>query len=67
MKIISWNVRGGGSSAKRRGIKEVVTKENPDIVVIQEVKKAKVDRCFVGSIWRSRLKDSSQKGKDGLM
>ena len=57
MKILTWNVRGCGSYRKRRSIKEVISKEDPDIVVLQEVKKEIVDRRFVGSIWRSRFKE----------
>ena len=41
----------------RRSIKEVISKEDPDMVVFQEVKKEIVDRRFVGSIWRSRFKE----------
>lgn len=57
MKILSWNIRGGGSAGKRRAIKEVICRENPDLVVLQEVKKINIDRNFVGSIWCSRFKD----------
>ena len=58
MKIMTWNVRGCGSYNKRRSIKEVISKEDPDMVVLQEVKKEIVDRRFVGSIWKSRFKES---------
>ena len=34
MKILRWNVRGCGSYRKRRNIKEVTSKEDPDIVVL---------------------------------
>ena len=57
MKIMSWNVRGTGSYRKRRSIKEIICKEDPDIVVLQEVKKEFVDRRFVASVWRSRFKE----------
>ena len=49
MKIISWNVRGLGSSNKRRVIKDFLRLENPDVVMIQETKK-KCDRRLVGSV-----------------
>ena len=39
MKIFSWNIRGSGSPSKRRAIREVFCKANPDIVVLQETKK----------------------------
>ena len=57
MKILTWNVRGSGSYRKRRSIKEVICKEDPDVVILQEVKKENVDRQFVGSIWKSRFKE----------
>ena len=57
MKLLFWNVRGTGSSAKRRAIKNVVCKVNPNIIVLQEIKKETVDQCFVASIWRSRFKE----------
>ena len=57
MKIISWNVRGLGSSNKRRVIKDFLRSENPDVVMIQETKKEKCDRRFVSSVWMVRNKD----------
>ena len=50
MKIMSWNVRGSGYYRKRRSIKEATCKVDPDIVVLQEIKKENVDRRFVGSV-----------------
>ena len=57
MKIFSWNIRGSGSASKRRAIKEAIGKANPDIVVLQEIKREEVGRSFVGSLWRSRFKE----------
>ena len=57
MKIFSWNIRGSGSSSKRRAVKEAICKVDPDIVVLQETKREEVNRSFVGSIWRSRFKE----------
>ena len=57
MKIMTWNVRGSGSYRKRRSIKQVIDKEDPDIVVLQEVKKQQVNRRFMGSLWRSCCKE----------
>ena len=50
MKIISWNVRGLGSSNKRRVIKDFLRLEKSDVVMIQETKKEKCDRRLVGSV-----------------
>ena len=57
MKIMSCNIRGGGSSIKHRIMKEIVCNENLDMVLLQEVNKMAVDRSFIGSIWRSRFKE----------
>ena len=57
MKIISWNARGLGSSNNRRVVKDFLRSENPDVVMIQETKKEKCDRRFVGSVWTVRNKD----------
>ena len=50
MKIISWNTRGLGSRNKLRVVKGFLRLENPDVVMIQETKKEKCDRRFVGSV-----------------
>ena len=57
MKILSWNIRGSGSSIKKRAIKKIICKINPDLVVLQEVKREAIDRAFVASIWISRFKE----------
>ncbi|RVW21770.1 LINE-1 retrotransposable element ORF2 protein [Vitis vinifera] len=54
---LSWNVRGLGSSNKRRVIKDFLRLEKPDVVMIQETKKEKCDRRLVGSVWTVRNKD----------
>ena len=57
MKIISWNTRGLGSRKKRRVVKEFFRLENSDVVMIQETKKVKCNKRFVGSVWTVRNKD----------
>ena len=57
MKIITWNIRGSGSSEKRRIIKRLLCRVNPDLVVLQEVKKEVVDRQLIGNLWKSRFKE----------
>ena len=57
MKILSWNIRGSGSQTKRRVIKKLICRINPDLVVLQEVKRESIDRAFVASIWSSRFKE----------
>ena len=57
MKIINWNVRGLGSRNKRRVVKDFLRSENPDVEMIQETKKVKCNKRFVGSVWTVRTKD----------
>ncbi|RVX11275.1 LINE-1 retrotransposable element ORF2 protein [Vitis vinifera] len=57
MKIISWNTRGLGSKKKRRVVKNFLSSEKPDVVMIQETKKEECDRRLVGSVWSVRNKD----------
>lgn len=54
MKIVSWNVRGVGRAGKRGVIKEVLRSIGPDIVILQETKKERLDDKVVGSLWKSR-------------
>lgn len=42
MKIISWNVNGIKSTYKSGNLEEVIKKENPDILCIQEIKTKEV-------------------------
>ena len=56
MKILSGNIRGSGFPTKQRAIKKVICKVNPDLVVLQEVKRESIDKTFMASIWRSRFK-----------
>ena len=57
MKILTWNIRGSGSTTKRRAIKKTICQINSDLVVPQEVKWEEIERAFVASIWRSRFKE----------
>ena len=62
MKILSWNIRGSGSLIKRKAIKKVICKINPDLVVLQEVKRDLIDLAFVASIWRSNQRMGCSSG-----
>ena len=42
MKIISWNTRGLGSKKKRRMVKDFLSSEKSNVVMIQETKKRSV-------------------------
>lgn len=57
MKLLSWNVRGLGSCAKRKRVKEVILKATPDIVMLQETKFECLDTLSIRDIWDSRFKE----------
>ncbi|XP_077249344.1 uncharacterized protein LOC143888833 [Tasmannia lanceolata] len=50
MKILSWNVNGLGSLAKRAQVKGLVKKSKPDLICIQETKLKVIDRSMVKSL-----------------
>lgn len=54
MKLISWNVRGLGAPPIRALVKSLLSKINPDLVILQETKLEYVNRFLVKSIWSSR-------------
>ncbi|XP_073051688.1 uncharacterized protein [Primulina eburnea] len=55
MKLFSWNIRGGGAVRRRQLVRTIIRHEKPDIVVLLETKREKIDRKFVASVWKSRF------------
>ena len=53
MKIISLNVRGLGGSLKRRYLSDLVSKEQADMVCLQETKCSEFSREKVCLLWGS--------------
>ncbi|XP_057453712.1 uncharacterized protein LOC130745452 [Lotus japonicus] len=51
MKIISFNVRGLGSSGKIRVIREMLAREKVDMVCLQETKLVVVDQRLCSQVW----------------
>lgn len=51
MKILSYNIRGLGDTAKRRVIREVLCRNQVDMVCIQETKSSSVDRRLCAQLW----------------
>lgn len=47
MKVLSWNVQGFGGVEKRRKVKELIGRCDPDLVVLQETKKEVMHRNLV--------------------
>ena len=52
MKIISWNARGHESRKKRRVVKDFLSQENRDAIMLQETKRESWDRQFMSSVWK---------------
>nr|CCA66140.1 hypothetical protein [Beta vulgaris subsp. vulgaris] len=53
MSVISWNVRGLGSRAKRSSLRKHITKHEPTFVFIQETKMEEMPEKIMRSIWKS--------------
>ena len=51
MRIMTYNVRGLGGKVKRRVIRQLIQKEEVDVVCIQESKMAKLDRRVGRELW----------------
>ena len=49
--------QGVGFKKKRRVVKDFLRSEKPDVVMIQETKKAECDRRFVDNVWTARNKE----------
>ncbi|GMJ03184.1 hypothetical protein HRI_003987600 [Hibiscus trionum] len=51
MKLISWNVRGLGGSAKRRYVREVLRKNDVDMAMLQETKLEEWPKSWLANLW----------------
>ncbi|KAK8690499.1 hypothetical protein V6N13_074032 [Hibiscus sabdariffa] len=51
MHIISWNVRGLGGAAKRRGVRDVLRKQQCEMVFLLESKLELVSEVLVFGLW----------------
>lgn len=51
MKIVTFNVRGIGRSAKQRRFRSLVLKEKYDLCFIQETKRMDMDVSIVSRLW----------------
>lgn len=51
MQIISWNIRGLGSSVKKRFLFKFIKKRKPDVVFVQETKLESIDVFAIQKIW----------------
>lgn len=53
MILISFNIRGMGTPAKKSKLREIFSKENVDFAMIQESKIANFNSSIIQSIWHS--------------
>lgn len=53
MQIISWNIRGLGSSIKKRFLYKLIKKRKPDVVFVQETKLENLDYVTIQRLWGS--------------
>lgn len=51
MKLMSYNVRGLGNSAKRRVLRELIVKEGTDMLLFQETKLEDIDVQLCSQVW----------------
>ncbi|KAG5539950.1 hypothetical protein RHGRI_020247 [Rhododendron griersonianum] len=51
MKIISWNIRGLGSSTKKRFVSKLIKDRYPDILFLQETKIERFEMSVVHRMW----------------
>ncbi|XP_058774615.1 uncharacterized protein LOC131648899 [Vicia villosa] len=65
MIIGSFNIRGGGSSVKRKRIKSIISKGRADFFLIQETKLNVVSDAVARSLWGINDMEFSFAGADG--
>ncbi|XP_058726438.1 uncharacterized protein LOC131597788 [Vicia villosa] len=53
MIVLSYNIRGGGSRAKRKRVGLLIQKEDADVCFIQETKLSGINLCYVKEMWGS--------------
>lgn len=59
MIILTYNIRGGGSSAKRRQIIQIIEKVSLTFCLTQESKLESISKNLVESFWRNEEIDFS--------
>ncbi|XP_045831276.1 uncharacterized protein LOC123922622 [Trifolium pratense] len=66
MKIISLNLRGWGSSAKRRRLSKLLTTGTFDLCLLQETKRAYFDDFMIQNLWGHKDVEWVAKESDGI-
>ncbi|KAL8485188.1 hypothetical protein ACS0TY_027479 [Phlomoides rotata] len=65
MKILCYNVRGLGKKAKRRGVKDIIKKQEIELCCIQETKIQEVSKIRCMSLWRNPNFDWAYNESEG--
>jgi len=63
MKIVSINIRGLGGEVKRKYLRELVSKEDPGLLLVQETKLTKLDDSKCYSLWAVMILVGSIEGR----
>jgi exonuclease III len=66
MKIVSLNLRGWGSSAKRRRLSSFIQREAFDVCLLQETKKSTFDDFLIHKLWGHQDVDWVVQESNGL-
>jgi len=64
MKIVNINIRGLGGDVKRKYLRELVSKEDPGLLLVQETKLTKLDDSKCYSLWGSNDISWIHRGAD---
>ncbi|KAL8469586.1 hypothetical protein ACS0TY_032435 [Phlomoides rotata] len=65
MKILSYNVRGLGKKAKRRGIKDLIRKHKIDLCCIQETQLEEITKIRCTGLWGDGSFEWAYREDDG--
>ena len=67
MKILSWNIRGLNAKSKQALLKERIKKDQPDILLLQETKRAWVEtNSTLHKCWKwAQYVEVDARGVDG--
>ncbi|KAH7862633.1 hypothetical protein Vadar_007453 [Vaccinium darrowii] len=65
MKLISWNIRGLGSSVKKRFVSKSVRDRNPEVLMIQEMKVESLEEGIIKKMWGNPDVEFAESGLEG--
>lgn len=67
MKIISWNIRGLGSSVTKRFVSKLIKDRSPDVLLLQETKIERFELSVMQRMWGSSDVEDVESGAVGLL